>query len=137
MVRASYQTKQKKAILDFLQQNKGAHITIQQISAHLQQENAAVSMPTIYRYMDALVREGAVKKYVLDGNAAACFQYEDETDMPDSSFHFRCGQCGKLLHFQSRELQQLDSQLKKSASVKIDLEQTVFYGLCGACEHSK
>lgn len=133
MPRTTYQTKQKKAILDYLTQSSKQHVTIPQIAKHLKDVGVSVSIPTIYRCMDALVADGVVKKYVLDGNAGSCFQYEDDSVGPENLFHFRCCKCHELLHFQSKELQMLDAYFAKHADAKIDLAQTVFYGTCESC----
>ncbi|WP_313529368.1 Fur family transcriptional regulator [Anaerotignum sp.] len=133
MQRAPYQTKQKAAILECLYQNNEAHFTIPQIAEQLKAAGTAVSTPTIYRYLDTLVAEGKVRKYVLDGNAGSCYQYNSESEN-EELFHFRCEKCGRLLHFQSEELQQLNARMKQCKSGKIYLEQTVFYGICENCE---
>lgn len=133
MRKASYQTKQKKAILEYLSQTDRQHVTISQIAAHLKAAGFSVSLPTIYRCMDALIADGVVKKYVLDGNAGACFQYGGDNCGTDPIFHFRCCKCHELLHFQSSELQILSSYFAKSKDTKIDFEQTVFYGTCESC----
>lgn len=133
MPRAPYQTKQKAAVLECLHKSGGAHLTIPQIAAQLTAADCAVSIPTIYRYLDTLVAEGKVRKYVLDGNAGSCYQYNNGAEK-EEVFHFRCEKCGKLLHFQSEELRQLNAQMKQRKSQKIDLEQTVFLGICDTCE---
>lgn len=133
MSRLSYQTKQKKAILDFLKLNCDEHITISQISEYLRKVGVQVGTTTIYRNMDALVEQGIVKKYAMEGNAGAYFEYIGDIDEPQRQFHFRCKDCGKLLHFQSEKLQMLDAYFKEEVPIKIDLGQTVFYGICDIC----
>jgi len=133
MPRAPYQTKQKAAVLECLHKSGGAHLTIPQIAEQLKAAGTAVSTPTLYRYMDTLVAKGKVRKYVLDGNAASCYQYDSGAEK-EELFHFRCEKCGRLLHFQSEELRQLNARMKQRKGGKIDLEQTVFYGICNTCE---
>lgn len=133
MPRVPYQTKQKTAVLECLHKSGGAHLTIPQIAEQLKAAGSVVSTPTIYRCMDTLVTEGKVRKYVLDGNAGSCYQY-DNGSSEEELFHFRCEKCGRLLHFQSEELRQLNVRMKQCKSGKIDLEQTVFYGICDNCE---
>lgn len=133
MSRLSYQTKQKKAILDFLKLNCDEPITISQISEWLRKMGIQVGMTTIYRNMDALVEQGIVKKYAMEGNAGAYFEYIGDIEQQQRQFHFRCKDCGKLLHFQSEELQLLDVYFKEQVPNKIDLGQTIFYGICDIC----
>lgn len=133
MSRLSYQTKQKREILDFFKLNCDKHITISQISEYFKNAGISISIPTIYRNIDSLVKEGIIKKYAMEGNTAAYFEYIDYTDKHENYYHICCKGCGKLLHFKSEEVQMLDSYFKKQGSVEIDLEKTIFQGTCNIC----
>ena len=70
MPRAPYQTKQKAAVLECLHKSGGAHLTIPQIAAQLTAADCAVSIPTIYRYLDTFTAQQA-----LSGNARRCWDH--------------------------------------------------------------
>lgn len=134
MARSNYQTKQKKAILDCLKASKGEHVTVQYISNYLSNTGVPVGMTTIYRCVEDFVRKGIVKKYLLDGNAGACFQYESDEELNEiKHFHFRCSSCGELFHFECKELEMLSSPIYQNDKFHIDLLQTVFQGKCSRC----
>lgn len=137
MQKGNYTTKQKSAILNYLTSTQGQHITVQEIAAHFAAQNAPIGIATIYRHLEAFVQEGCVKKYVLDGNASACFQYDPAGAPLDCCFHFRCQACGQLLHFQNPVLTRFSEAVKHTDALEIDLEQTVFYGTCNRCSHKK
>ncbi len=137
MKKISYQTRQKKAILDYLKSTRGRHVTIHDISKHLEDAKTPVGMTTVYRYMDALVNEGFVKKYLFDGLTGACFQYIDEALSDDSAtFHFKCEVCGTLIHFQCRQLESLQEHMMQSHQFDINSGKTVFYGQCAHCREN-
>ena len=46
------------------------------LAALLQEQGTPVGKATIYRYLEALVEQGMVRKYVMEG-ASACYQYID------------------------------------------------------------
>lgn len=135
MRKGNYMTKQKSAILNYLISTRGQHITVQQIAEHFAAQGTPIGVATIYRHLDAFVQERRVKKYVLDGNASACFQYDPTDAPPERCFHFRCQACGKLLHFQNPVLTRFSEAVKATDDLEIDLEQTVFYGTCKNCSH--
>lgn len=134
MSRSSYQTKQKAIILNYLENNKDAHLTIAQITHQLEKDDIKISLPTVYRYMKHLVNEGIVNKYLLDENIGYCYQYNNNDNMSKGLFHFRCEKCKKLLHFQNKELQNIALQMKEKESNRINLMETVFSGICKDCE---
>ncbi|MDE6182085.1 MAG: transcriptional repressor, partial [Eubacteriales bacterium] len=109
------------------------YITVQQIAKHLQDLNTPVGTTTIYRYLETLVSEGLVKKYVLDGISGACFQYVEEDEFENIHFHFKCNNCGELIHFECEELQKLYTHLLNEHQMNIDLCKTIYYGTCKTC----
>ena len=133
MARYKYNTRQKQIILNFLQLKSNEHITVQQIEKYLLDKGLPISISTIYRNLEMFVEQGIVKKYEMEGKASACFEYIGEKQGGREDFNFRCKDCGKLKHFKSKELQGVKSSFKNHTSVRIDLEQTVFLGICDEC----
>ncbi|WP_250277193.1 Fur family transcriptional regulator [[Clostridium] colinum] len=136
MPRLPYNTKQKQIILDFLKLNSNKHITVFEIEEHLKEINLPVGVSTIYRNLEMFVKQGIVKKYAMEGNSSAYFEYIDNTKNSIEQFHFRCKDCGKLQHFESKELQTLTDIFKSNTPIKIDLEDTVFCGVCNKCHQN-
>ena len=58
-----YKTKQRQAILDYLIDNKTSHVTVSNISEHLEKEGARVGVTTIYRHLDKLLEQGLVERH--------------------------------------------------------------------------
>ncbi|MHC1750098.1 MAG: Fur family transcriptional regulator [Cellulosilyticaceae bacterium] len=130
----NYKTKQKEEILEYLKSVNNAHITVQQISKHLEDNKTPVGITTIYRYLDTLVAKGLVKKYILEGVCGACFQYIGKENLSNHIFfHFKCENCGELVHFECEELEALYCHLLKDHGLNIDLSKTMYYGKCNEC----
>ena len=88
---SNYNTKQKERISELFQQQGDRHVTAGEISLYLQEQGTPVGMATIYRYLDQLVSEGIIRRYVLDGKSGACYQYVgDHPDACREHFHLKC-----------------------------------------------
>ena len=131
----TYKTKQKDEILNYLRSNRQSHLTASEICAYFKTASAAVSQATIYRRLEQLTREGVVNKYIIDERSPACYQYIEKDDEchPDSCYHFRCEECGRLIHLHCDEIDAIRSHLQKEHQLLLDPLRTVFYGLCEDC----
>lgn len=134
MSRERYRTKQKDIILNYLKENEGKHVKVQDIYNGLKNSGNGIGVSTIYRYLDRLIEEGEIKKYLLDGNAAACYQYGTE-DMSEQEYHLRCVKCGGLFHFQSEDIDHLSNEMKNKG-MSVNLKDTVFSGECNTCNEN-
>lgn len=61
-----YQTKSRQMILDYLIRNKDRAVHVSDIIQHMDQEECSVNKTTVYRYLDKLVAEKTLMKYVAD-----------------------------------------------------------------------
>lgn len=136
MSRERYQTKQKELIYEYLQTNKGKHIKVQDIINGLNEKGHSIGVSTVYRCLDDLVNKGLVQKYMLDGNAGACYQYGENANLHDAEYHLRCSNCGGLFHFHSEDISNLSKQMREKG-INVNLENTVFSGECDTCKTKK
>ena len=110
------------------------HVTAGEISLYLQEQGTPVGMATIYRYLDQLVSEGIIRRYVLDGKSGACYQYVgDHPDACREHFHLKCLACGKLFHVSCSYLNELNQHILEHHDFEVDHTKTVLYGYCSAC----
>lgn len=133
----SYKTKQKEYILSYIKSLNGKHVTINQIIDYFSENDIKIGMSTIYRYLDKLVSDGIVRKYVIDGVAGACYQYVGEEDKDNEHFHFKCDECGGLIHFECDELDNIQKHLLKNHGFNLNSFKTMFYGKCDKCSNGK
>lgn len=128
----SYQTKQKNVIKDLLIKEGDKHFTAEQILTILEEQDTPVSKATLYRTLEQLVENHEVVKYNFDGTSS-CYQYLNCEHNSGRHFHFKCEECGKILHIDN-ETEAFDLELEKRYGIAIDLSKTILYGICDNCK---
>ncbi len=133
--RSKYRTKQRECLLRYLETVPGVHITAGDVCDYFKRQGAPIGQSTIYRQLERLVDEGIVKKYIIDGNSPACFEYVDAESHADAEicFHCKCEKCGKLIHLHCEELEDIQVHLYEEHRFRMNPVRTVFYGLCEDC----
>ena len=133
--RSKYKTKQKEILLGYLKSVAGEHITANDVCEYLKQQGSSIGKSTVYRQLESLVEEGVIKKYIIDVNSPACFEYvgEGECEEPETCFHCKCEKCGKLIHMHCDELNEIQFHLYAEHMFKLDPTRTVLYGFCEQC----
>lgn len=126
-------TKQKRIVLDYLEKHKNRHITIEEIQKELDGE---VGTTTIYRIINKLVEDGLITKIPLN-TQGFCYQYNKEKEKCHKHYHLICEDCGKLVHFESKEIEVTQKEALQKENFQIDLDKVTFYGKCSKCTKNK
>ncbi len=128
-----YRTKQKEQIYAFMLENRQRHVTANEIALYLSAEGTPVGVATIYRYLDKLVEQQEIRKYVMDEKSGACYQYVGADPVCNAHFHLKCVRCHTLIHTDCDYLQELDQHIFEHHGFRVDQSKTVLYGICAAC----
>lgn len=133
--KAKYKTKQREMLLGYFETVPGIHVTAADVCDYLKAQGASIGQSTVYRQLENLVDEGIIKKYIIDGNSPACFEYFEQDSHADTEvcFHCKCEKCGKLIHLHCNELEEMQAHLVFEHRFQLDPMRTVFYGLCEQC----
>lgn len=129
----TYRTKQKEYILQFLKGNQDKHLTVEMILIYLKKNNTPVGKSTVYRFLDVLVNQGLVRKYIIEEGKSACYQYVEVDHGCREHFHLKCSDCGYLYHVECDQLSEIDGHIFEHHRFKVDNSKTVFYGVCEDC----
>lgn len=132
-----YNTRQRDRINAYLQENSNRHITVDEIYDFFKENQHPIGVSTIYRYLDLLVDEGVVRKFMVEKGSPACYQYFGAVPHCHEHFHLKCDNCGKLFHVECSSLTQAAGEIEKSYGFKIDHAKTVLYGQCSHCNKEK
>lgn len=127
----TYNTKQGNLILDCFKNNKGIHLSIDDIVNYLKQNNTPVGVTTVYRHLQKLSDAGIITKYSVDNESGACYQYNEKNCK--MHFHLKCVSCNELFHSECNYLQTVQEHIFSHHGFCVDNSRTVFYGTCSKC----
>ena len=135
MASRNYRTKQRAELIAFLEANRGEHMSAKELCGRLGKHGVEIGTATVYRQLEALVKDGLVRKYIIDESSPACFEYVGEKDdcSDEHCFHCLCTKCGKLYHVECDHLAEVGNHLLSDHGFTIDPQRTVFYGVCADC----
>ena len=127
----SYKTKQRDIVLSCLMKNKNSHFTADEIAELLKSAGTPVGKSTVYRYLNILVSESIVRKYISDDGTPTSYQYSDNSC--SCTYHLKCSSCGLLIHASDDAPKMISKTLNDLYSFTLDNSKTIFYGFCQKC----
>ena len=130
---ADYKTKQRDAILKFIESLEDAHVTAAQIAEHFEKEGVAIGRTTIYRHLERLTERGELRKYTTDGVSGACYQSVSDGRDCEIHLHLKCEGCGELKHMECDTFNEIKHHVFSHHDFEVDAYKTVLYGKCGDC----
>lgn len=128
-----YTTRQSKEILECLKNNKGRHLTADDVYSILSSNGVSVGRTTVYRHIEKLYSDGIIRRFTIGDSTSTCYQFADDSAECHNHYHLKCTECGALLHAECEFLNELSEHIFKEHSFKINGERTVLYGICEAC----
>lgn len=120
-------TPQRHMILSVIQES-GEHLSIDQITERVQERNPYVSLSTVYRTLELLIKLGLVREVHLPGE-----QPHYEVAEGHAHHHLVCRRCHTTIHLDQSLLGNLHEQLQKEYhfhNLTLDL---VAAGYCTSC----
>ena len=128
-----YKTKQREHILNYLKTNEKNHVTAEEIIEYFKSIENPIGKSTVYRYLDNLVAENIIRKYIIQERGSACFQYIKNQESCNNHYHMKCIKCGALFHLECNEITDLQNHILQNHNFKLDICKTVLYGTCNNC----
>lgn len=125
-----YKTKNKKALLDFLEKNSKEMLSINEIEEKLKKEKIIIPKASLYRNILKLedknmllinLRENGEKEYQLIKSECK------------SHIHFNCVKCKKLFHIDCKEMDEVKNHIKDEHGFFMDSMKTIISGICEDC----
>ena len=125
-----YMTKQRKILLEYLEEHADENISAKQIIDALSEYG--ISTSAIYRNIAALESENKITRVTKNGSREIYYRFTDSNECK-KCIHLSCEKCGKTFHMNIEGAQQLVDNVEKSDMFRIDKANTVLYGLCKKC----
>lgn len=125
-MKATYQTHQRLALLDFFDSGAGREFTIEEIIDGLGKD--APGKSTVYRLVKKLEEEGILRRITREGSNKAAYQLSG-TDCCAEHLHIKCVDCGLLVHLDHAA----QDELARTTGFVIDDSRSMLYGKCARC----
>lgn len=133
MRNSHYSTEMRRAALEFLKNNADTAVTAKDISAYLAQNGQNANITSVYRYLDSLLAEGRIKKYVNHKGQQATFQYTGAGGHCDGHLHMQCSECGQIIHLDCEFMDKIAAHIYNGHGFVLDCKTSILYGLCEGC----
>lgn len=131
----SYNTKSRKFILDFLEQNSDKTVSASDIYEFVITKDSSINRATVYRYLSKLEEEKRVIKFSEAPSKKAVYQIVNAHDC-DGHLHIKCVKCGRLLHLDCDFMDELKEHLSKSHEFTLKCNGSILYGVCKECSEN-
>lgn len=129
-----YKTKNRQQILEFLRIKKDHSVSVSEIKENMEKIGCEVNLSTIYRYMDKLVEEGSVMKYISEKGEKAGFQYIEPEHDCHCHLHLQCVKCGKIIHLNCCFMEEIQVHIEQHHGFTIQCDNSILYGICQNCK---
>lgn len=122
-------TKGRKEVFDYLLENKGKHLSAQEIFEKL--KSKGVSLTTVYRTLSLLEKTGIVK------STSFSKRHKSYEIFKEPHIHLICSNCGRIEEIKAPPVKTLIKFLKLEKRVRITDElfyKIEIYGICNKCK---
>ena len=119
-------TPQRKLIIDAIHETE-AHLTAEEIIAHVQARMPEVHKSTIYRTLELLEGAGCVFKSELGDHSI--YHHAEE----GHHHHLVCSRCGKTIECDEDLFTSVEGSLVEKYGFRFDFNHLVMSGLCEEC----
>lgn len=130
----AYNTAGKKALIEYMAQNFERQFTVDELYASLSEAGTSVGKSSLYRMLERMVADGAVRKFKESELSSAMFQYIGSDEDCSHHLHLKCAECGKLVHLECPNSIELIAHIYEEHGFSIDSKKSVLYGKCKDCQ---
>lgn len=132
MKKQVYHTKGRHELIKFFSQNPDRQFSVEEICLAINQ-SAERGKSSVYRHLNELCNEKAVRKFQSGNSNRSLYQYVGEHCDCGKHFHEKCLQCGKLSHLDCSDSINFAAHLLREHGFAVDCAQSILYGLCADC----
>ncbi|QGT99025.1 Ferric uptake regulation protein FUR [Candidatus Syntrophocurvum alkaliphilum] len=122
-------TQQRATVLDVMYENKGKHLSAEDVLLKSKQKMPNIGIATVYRTLERLASLEVVYKTMFDEGK---YRYELCEDENHQHHHIICMDCGNISEVEEDLLNNLESHLEKKGYKIVD-HDLKFYGYCPDC----
>ena len=122
-------TRQRSLIIDIFFGMHG-HLSVEEVWSRVRQDDARVSVATVYRTMKLLAESGlAHARNFGDGQT----RYEPAVGREHHD-HLICTKCGTIIEFENDQIERMQDAVARRHGFKVTSHKMELYGLCKNCQ---
>jgi Fur family transcriptional regulator, ferric uptake regulator len=122
-------TRQRSLIIDAFF-SLGGHLSVEELWSKVREQDAKVSVATVYRTMKLLAECGlAHARNFGDGQT----RYEAAAGR-DHHDHLICTECGRIVEFENDRIEAMQEAVARKHGFRVTSHKMELYGLCQACQ---
>lgn len=122
-------TEQREAVLEVMLDNRGKHLSAEEVLMEAKQKMPNIGIATVYRTLEKLASMDILYKTMFEGGK---FRYELSDADTHQHHHIVCLKCGNIYEFEEDLLNELERRLEDRGFAVVDHELK-FYGYCPGC----
>lgn len=123
-------TDQRLAVLETILNNKGRHLSSEEIYELVRQSHPNIGLATVYRTLPILERMRLLNKIYLDDG---CIRYESMNPGEQTHHHFLCMGCGAVHEVEEELLGLPVKGILKENKFSVENYIIKLYGYCNKC----
>jgi len=123
-------TNQRAAILEVMFDNKGKHLSAEEVLYYAKRKLPNIGIATVYRTLEKLAGMEILYKTMFEEGK---YRYEISDDKEHQHHHIICLSCGRIAEIEEDLLCNLEEQLENRGFEVLDHELK-FYGYCPECK---
>lgn len=124
----NYRTEQRELIKKYLIENEDKFVNAQEILQYMKNKNQVIGLTTIYRFLNLLEKNNNVRTEIKEHTK----YYQYITNKCQNHFHLKCKKCGKIMHLNCDEVENVNKHIRKEHKFNLDYN-TIIYGTCDKC----
>jgi Fur family ferric uptake transcriptional regulator len=121
-------THQRLAVLEVMMENKGNHLSAEEVLERAKRKLPGIGIATVYRTLDKLASMDILYKSMFDTDKS---RYE-LSDVDHHHHHIICLKCGAIIEFEEDLLNNLENLIERQGYKSLD-HDLKFYGYCPDC----
>ena len=126
-------TQQRRAVLEVMRENRGEHLTAEEVLYGARRKVPNIGIATVYRTLDRLAALEILYKTIFDEGK---YRYELADISEHQHHHILCVSCGKIFEVEEGLLDSLEEHLEREG-FEIVNHQLKIYAYCSECRHQK
>lgn len=124
-------TPQRESILKTLIENRGKHLSAEEVYDNTREKNPEIGLATVYRTLDLLSEVDILQKLNFEDGKV---RYEFKDERAHHHHHLICLKCGSVSEFEGDLLDSLEKAITHKTGFYVTNHKLKFYGYCNKCQ---